>query len=217
VRLLSRVEAVLRNIQGPDVLDIGCSGQAEFRSSFESPDWLHGRLKEAFPDVWGLEYDPDNVQALHEAGYTNVVQGDAQSFVLDRRFDTIVAGELIEHVERPGDLLSRAAEHLKPGGRVVITTPYAFSFLFVVYAWLRYPKTCSNPEHVTWFCPATLTELARRADLVVDRFELVEDYRADLPSPWYRAFLRVYRLVRRLIPMRMRANHMLFVLAPNAD
>jgi SAM-dependent methyltransferase len=207
-----RVETILRHTRGPDVLHLGASGQAEYRPAFTSPDWLHGRLHQRVEGLWGLELEARNVRALKDAGFENTIQGDAQAFEIDRRFDTVIAGELIEHVERPGALLAHAAAHLKPGGRIIITTPYAFCGLFVAYAWLKYPVTCSNRQHVSWFCPTTFTELADRSGLTVERFELIESYPSKSSSRAYRIFLRVFRLVRRLIPRRVRANTMVFVL-----
>lgn len=209
--MTERIETVIRLATGPDVLHIGCSGQDAYRPSLESPGWLHGRLAAQFDNLWGLELEPGNVEALRQAGYTNIIEGDAQGFELERQFDTIVAGELIEHLERPGDFLVSVARHLKPRGRVVITTPYAFSPLFVMYAWLKFPRTCSNPEHVAWFCPTTLTTLFQRMGLSVDALIPVEDYRADLPSAPYRLFLRGFRVVRRFLPRRLRANNLVLV------
>ena len=65
---------------------------------------------------------------LKAMGYPNLHAGDAQTFRISAMFDTIVAGEVIEHLENPAQFLARAHEHLKPDGRLVLTTPYAFDF-----------------------------------------------------------------------------------------
>ena len=208
---MSRIDEVVRRTVGPDVLDIGCSGQAGRRSALDSPFWLHGRLLREFPATVGLEYDPANVADLAAQGIA-VVQGDAQDFALDGRFDTIVAGEIIEHLERPGDFLACARTHLKPGGRVVLTTPYAFGLMFVLYAWFKYPRTCSNPEHVAWYCPATMAALAERSGLRVESSVVLATYRADLTRWTARAANLVMRTAGRLLPVRMRANTLIVVL-----
>ena len=48
---------------------------------------------------------------------------DLQNIALNQHFDTIVMVAVIEHLERPGFVLSQIPLHLKPGGRLVITTP----------------------------------------------------------------------------------------------
>ena len=54
-----------------------------------------------------------------------LVQGD---FISTRPvtglFDTVVMGELLDYVDDPGAMLDRGLEHLRPGGRVVITAPF---------------------------------------------------------------------------------------------
>lgn len=208
---MSRVQEVLRWTRGPDVLDIGCSGQHGRHSALDSPWWLHGQLLERHPETWGLEFSQELVDELTEAGIRNVQQGDAQDFDLGRRFDTVVAGELIEHLENPGAFLRCADAHLKPDGRIILTTPYAFSLGFAIYAWGRYPKTCSNPEHTMWLCPTTIAQLVERVGLEVEQCVLVDHFRTDLPSRNGRIVGRLMRTVGKLLPRRMRANSMVVV------
>jgi 2-polyprenyl-6-hydroxyphenyl methylase/3-demethylubiquinone-9 3-methyltransferase len=40
------------------------------------------------------------------------------------RFDAVVAVEVVEHLYSPATFVSRVSESLKPGGIVVVTTPY---------------------------------------------------------------------------------------------
>lgn len=208
-----RIPAVLRHATGPSVLDVGCTGGLQA----DSPDiggvlWLHGHLRNTFPDVWGVDLSPAKIAALEEAGFTNLVAADAQDLDLGRSFDSIVAGEVIEHVADPGRFLACLARHLKPGGRLVVTTPYVFGLPQVLYAWSRYPSTCSNEEHVLWLCPTTMTELGRQAGLAVTHWELVEDVSPVPQTVLYRMFRAVYPVARRLLPLRLRASTMLAVL-----
>lgn len=55
------------------------------------------------------------------------VQGDlAQSRLLHERFDTLVMGEVPEHLEHPGVLLDRSLGLIRPDGRVIVTTPFGY-------------------------------------------------------------------------------------------
>ena len=49
--------------------------------------------------------------------------GDAEHFALDRQFDTIVAGDLIEHLGNVEGFLKSVMGCLAPGGKLVIQTP----------------------------------------------------------------------------------------------
>jgi SAM-dependent methyltransferase len=200
---------ILGKVVGPNVLDVGCAGHIPKPGS---PYWLHGRLRERFPSTTGIDLNAENIGYLREAGYENVFVASAEDFSLETRFDTIVAGELIEHLSNPGLFFERSRAHLKKGGQLVVSTPYTFALLNIVYAFLKYPRTCQNDEHSVWFCPRTLIGLASRYGFRVKQWELIEDYEFDNPSVAYRFFARVITTVGRLfLPARLRKNAMLFV------
>jgi 2-polyprenyl-3-methyl-5-hydroxy-6-metoxy-1,4-benzoquinol methylase len=204
-----RAETILNWVRGPNVLDVGCAAHVPEPGN---PYWIHGWLREKFPDVSGVDINEKNLEFLRQRGLTNLHLGSAETFTLPAKFNTVFSGELIEHLANPGAFLLRAKEHLADEGRIVLTTPYPFSMLFQAYAFLKYPKTCENLEHTCWFCPQTLTVLAERLGLKVLHWELLEDYRLDDPSWKYRCFVRFVRCFRWFIPRRLRATTMLFVL-----
>ena len=205
-----RTDAILNWIKGPKVLDVGCTSH---EVEVGSPYWLHGRLRRHF-EVTGIDISEQNIEQLRRQGFERLHAQDAEEFALDDHFDTIVAGELIEHLSNPGRFLSRARQHLKLDGRLVLTTPYAFSLMYALYAFFHFPKTCENQQHTCWFCLRTLRLLVERAGLRVIHQELIEDYRPDTPSRLYRAFVLFIRTAGLLLPSRMRKNVLLVVLAP---
>jgi 2-polyprenyl-3-methyl-5-hydroxy-6-metoxy-1,4-benzoquinol methylase len=205
-----RTDEILKVVNGPDILDVGCAGHIP---RTDSPHWLHGRLREKYPSLTGLDLNEKNIRLLQELGYERLYVDSAEDFSFQNSFDTIVAGELIEHLSNPGSFLNRCRAHLKNGGRVVLSTPYVFSLLYILYAFLKYPNTCQNEEHTVWFCPKTLVELASRSGFRVTHWELIEDYELDNPSQMYRIFARFMLTIGHfLIPTRLRKNTMLFVL-----
>jgi 2-polyprenyl-3-methyl-5-hydroxy-6-metoxy-1,4-benzoquinol methylase len=204
-----RINEILEMVRGPAVLDVGCAGHTPKPGS---PYWLHGRLREEFPSVVGIDFNSKNVQQLHNSGYENIYVASAEDFDLNLKFDTIVAGELIEHLSNPGLFFDRCRAHLKPNGRVVLTTPYTFALFYMLYALVKFPRTCQNDEHSVWFCPKTLNALASRTGFQVDQWKLIEDYEFDNPSLSYRIFARVITSIGCLfIPGRLRKNNMIFV------
>ena len=52
-----------------------------------------------------------------------VVQSLFEHFVPDRRFDNIVFGHVLEHVENPADIVARAATWLSGRGRILAAVP----------------------------------------------------------------------------------------------
>lgn len=174
-----RIDEVLRHIEGSRILDVGCAGH---NRDPHSPDWLHSQLRKHFPFVIGIDNNEGNIRQLRgKLGYQDIYVENAETFKLPDQFDSIVAGEIIEHLSNPGLFFQQAKEHLTAGGRIILTTPYAFSLVYVLYALLRFPNTCSNAEHTCWFCPQTLKELVQRAGFRVVHWDLIEDYKADHP------------------------------------
>lgn len=191
------------------MLDVGCTSH---EVDLDSPRWVHGRLRKKFEHIEGLDINRENVELLRSRGFDRIHVQSAEDFELESKFDTIVAGELIEHLSNPGRFLSRCYEHLGDGGRVVLTTPNVFGLSFSLYALVNQPMTCQNPEHTVWFCRQTLAELARREGFEVRELELFADYDLTAGSWLYRAYGRVHRALGFLLPELLRSTTMLFVL-----
>jgi SAM-dependent methyltransferase len=200
---MQRVVRVPQLVRGPRVLDVGFAN---------NPDGLHAALRERFPDVWGIDRNEEAVRAL---GLPKTSVADAQDFDLGQTFDTVVAGEVIEHLEDPGRFLAAARRHLAPGGQVVLSTPQPFALINIAYAWKNYPRTCSNPEHTLWLCPQTLGVLAERMDYRVAHWELAESTRDEHPNPRYRWFVKTLGALP--LPARMQANCIIAVLEPSPE
>lgn len=210
----SRVYQIVPYVQGPWVLDIGCAGHVP---EPHSPSWLHGVLRNHFPHVVGIDIDETNIRKLQALGYQDIYLQSAETFSLPQKFNTIVAGEVIEHLASPGLFFKRVVAHLAPGGIAIITTPYPFSLLYGLYALSKYPKTCQNPEHTCWFCPNTFATLAHRMGLRTVQWKLIEDYKFDARASRYRAFVTLISSLRWLIPEHLRCNTMLFILEAAAS
>jgi SAM-dependent methyltransferase len=205
----TREEIILEWVKGPDVLDVGCTDHVVRNGSVY---WLHQYLSEKLPNVVGIDISEENLEKMRVLGYRNLYQMNAETFSLNQTFDTIVAGELIEHLSNPGQFLDRARAHLKPNGRLILTTQYPFTLLHILYAYMKYPRTCQNPEHTCWFCIENMRSLVNRHGFKEHYFDLVMDYRLDASSWKYRVFARMVIAFRFIIPKRVRNNTMLFVL-----
>jgi len=145
--LRDRFDVVLPLIRGRTVLDVGCA------SRYGRPDWLHGLLVESFPEVVGIDIDEETIVVLQAKGL-DVCLADAQDFDLDRKFDTVFAGEIIEHLDDFHGFLTSVRRHLTPGGQLVLTTPNVFYIGGFVYRWGGHGQV--HPEHTCWFCEDTL-------------------------------------------------------------
>lgn len=105
---------------GKRILDVGC-------------DWGYAcmRAAQAGAEAWGVDIDPNSVhfgRQLAAANRLNVnlQYGNVRSLPFpDEHFDAITAIEVIEHVPLPdrSTAFAEMSRVLKPGGRIVITTP----------------------------------------------------------------------------------------------
>ncbi len=154
-----RVEAITPLLAGRNVLDIGAA------SGLNRPDWVHAGIARVASRVVGIDIDADKVAAARARGY-DLRKVNAEGFDLGESFDVVFAGELIEHLADFSSFLRCAKAHLKPAGRLVLTTPNAFALSNFIYRWGG--KARIHQEHTCWFCEDTLTTLLRREGFAVE-------------------------------------------------
>jgi len=151
---------------GLSVLDIGMVGHA-IENSFKA-DWRHDNIRKIAARTVGLDIAEKAVLELQRKGY-DVRLVDATSEVdIGERFDRVVLGDVIEHVDNPVALLRFAARHLAENGLVVCTTPnpmYIGNALEII----RNGVLIANAEHISWITPTNALELAFRSGLSLKR------------------------------------------------
>jgi 2-polyprenyl-3-methyl-5-hydroxy-6-metoxy-1,4-benzoquinol methylase len=108
-------------LQQSRCLDVGCF-------TGELIDLL---INEGNADAYGVELQ-DEAASIAEARFPDRVFrhniDHPSTFLQDGSFDIITMMGLVEHVQQPGALLSRARALLKPGGWLFLQTPNASSF-----------------------------------------------------------------------------------------
>ncbi len=147
---------------GKKVLDVGCVEHDLEATSGD--DWLHRHLVDVAAECLGVDILAAEIQELSDRGYS-VVCHDLLAGPLDDTFDLIVCGELLEHVTAPEDLLRSAAVMLRPGGIVVVTTPNPWYVNPMFKSAFGRSTFVDSADHVAWYDPSTMLELAARAGL----------------------------------------------------
>ncbi len=198
-------ELLLQEVHGPDILHVGCVNHKVPETQAEKTQSLHNQLCQSFADarVLGLDIDTTGVERMRQMGF-RVEWGDAHNLKFNACFDTVLAGELIEHLQNPGEFLEGARRALKPGGRLVLSTPNVFSVMLNLMYWKNYDQAF-NHEHALWLCPQTLRELLRRYGFRIKKLEFVDDLEPELvSSSFYRVFAHGWMGIRPLLPRRFR-------------
>lgn len=155
----TREDIILQHVRGRTVLDVGCVGDDPADRS--RPGGVHRLIFAEAAEVVGLDIDADGVRAMRRAG-CSVIHGDAETADLGRKFECIVAGEIIEHLANPGLFLANMRRHLAAGGELIVTTPNAF-YPNRILDILLLGHVRMNPSHTCWYCPATLERTLRLA------------------------------------------------------
>jgi 2-polyprenyl-3-methyl-5-hydroxy-6-metoxy-1,4-benzoquinol methylase len=115
-------------------------------------------------------YKSDRVEFRHA-----FLGPDATARLGDRGpFDLVVSVDVVEHLYRPASLIETAAAILKPGGTLVLCTPYHGYFKNLAVAllnrWDDHHHVHFDGGHIKFFSVRTLAALARPS-FDVERFE----------------------------------------------
>ncbi len=168
----SRESVIAQYVTRGDVLDLGVVDSRRAVTPIEETlaDFstkLHDYILGLNPNVLGVDIDAEGVAGLNSLGY-HVVCADVETMDLGRRFDTVVAGEIIEHLPSPGRSLETLRRHIKPRGRLILTTCNPF-YINQVWKILKYGDPQVHEEHTAWFDPHTLGRLLEMTGYEVQR------------------------------------------------
>lgn len=152
----SREKKMYSLIQGKKVLDLGVGDTSD--------RFLHKFIAEHATSCVGVELDPKRAESLRKKGYT-IVCGNAEEISLGEKFDVIIAGDLIEHVNNAGRFLETVKKHLKEDGVFYFNTPNAYSINFVLRGIFQFGKVAQFEEHVALYTEDLIRELLRRHGL----------------------------------------------------
>lgn len=81
-------------------------------------------------------------------------------------FDVIVLWQVVEHLPNPWSVLDAVADHLAPGGVLILDTPNPEAFQFSVLG--RYWTHVDAPRHVSLISAPLLVEHMSRADMSLE-------------------------------------------------
>src|SRR5437870_9905131 len=126
-----------RGLTGGDLLEVGCGY-----------GYLLDEARSLFSRRVGTEFSAQGAEIARATG-AEVLVGGIEQVSPERKFDCIVAIQVIEHVYQPLSFVKQLASHTKAGGYIVMATPDIGGALRRTMG-RRWPSF-KVPEHVVYF------------------------------------------------------------------
>jgi 2-polyprenyl-3-methyl-5-hydroxy-6-metoxy-1,4-benzoquinol methylase len=159
-KLSAFLTAKIQGLKGVhDICDLGCGN-----------GYLAGQIGKCGYNVLGIDasetgisiardhYANDHVMFLRSGIDTHLIDK-----LGDRRFDLVISSNVIEHLYRPSDLIEAACSLLRPGGYLIIDTPYhgyIKNFMLSLFnRWDSHHGVNWVGGHIKFFSVKTLSEL----------------------------------------------------------
>lgn len=192
IELVQRVEYIKKACQGKSVLHLGCTNYPYTKDSIANNDLLHFELENIASELYGFDFDQAGIDILANIGTKNLFRADLEKLdevPLNRTFDVIVAGEMIEHLSNPGLFLKGIKRFMRPETDLIITTINAYSGMRFWIYFLRGKGGVSepvHPDHVAYYSYSTLQVLLNREEIFVKNFLFYDVGPEHRPhSRWY--------------------------------
>lgn len=155
MKYFDRDEELIKIAQNKTVLHLGCVGFADSDNKERillAKKSLHFTLTN-ISQVTGIDYCNEAIEYFKEHGvFDNVLHGNVEyldDINLDRIFDVIIAGDILEHLSNPGLMLEGIKRFSDNNTLLIITTPHSFGLLNYIRFILN--KFREGNEHMMTF------------------------------------------------------------------
>ena len=140
-----------RRLTGGTLLEVGCGY-----------GYLLDEARAYFDRRVGTEFSLEGAEIARATG-AEVFVGGIEQISPERKFDCILAIQVIEHVYQPLTFVKQLMRHTQPGGHIVVATPDIGGVLRKAMG--RHWPSFKVPEHVGYFDFRTLSRLMEKAGL----------------------------------------------------
>ena len=140
-----------RRLTGGTLLEVGCGY-----------GYLLDEARAYFDRRTGTEFSVEGAEIARATG-AEVFVGGIEEVSADRKFDCILAIQVIEHVYQPLSFVKRLVRHTRSGGHIVVATPDIGGVLRKVMG--RNWPSFKGPEHVGYFDFNSLSRVMEKVGL----------------------------------------------------
>ncbi len=173
-RQVDRDSHLLHLCRGKKVLHLACAAWPATEEWCKDGSLLHLRLGKVTRQLAGFDWSEEGLETLkkhgvsdlHRLNLLDVDQVEEGWAKLGFEPEIIVAGELLEHLDRAGMVLESCRRMMSDNCRLVITVPNAFSVRSFLHVLLGYEKVAR--DHVSYYSYSNVRELAERNGFQLD-------------------------------------------------
>jgi len=192
-------DRIVELCRGKKVLHLGATDAPFHVERSKKKTLLHQRIEEVAKSLIGLDYDRKAISYLNSVGIDNIFFGDLikgeYSPKISGKYDVIVMGDVIEHLDSPGTALENIKAFFKDNTRLVITCPNMHCIH--TYRTFYTGREDVHPDHMYWPSYTTMKTMIERRGYIITRFNYCmwgkkDEYRG---LRWF-----VYRILLKLRP-----------------
>ncbi len=181
-------------VTGKVVLDVGCANyEGEYGFGL-----VHGMILARCARCVGIDVSAAVLRlpsAEEAGGKAKYFQANAETFSLPETFDTIFAGDVIEHFANPGMFLDQAGKMMDATSSLIVVTPNPYGFRNIVGLFCGFEPPI-HPEHTILLPVSGMSELASRHGLSLKQVFLIK---GQVSMPHDRFLSRAYKLGYRAL------------------
>ncbi|MFN4253614.1 MAG: class I SAM-dependent methyltransferase [Saprospiraceae bacterium] len=175
----TRIDFLKSYLPGKRVVHFGCVDHIPLiEHRRKTGKWVHEVLAQVCERVVGIDIVQAGIDYMTQNGFeaynANAVTEEIPAAVKSQKWDYLVAGEVLEHIDDPVQFLKAIKAKYGPvTERIIITVPNAFS-------WSNFRASLRNEElintdHRFWFTGYTLAKVATEAGIEVEGLEFCQD------------------------------------------
>jgi 2-polyprenyl-3-methyl-5-hydroxy-6-metoxy-1,4-benzoquinol methylase len=158
--ILPAIQRLLPPQAAMRILDIGCG-----------TGFVDHSLSKLGHQVVGVDFDPKAIE-IHKRVYPDLdarvhQAEEALNGILDEPADVVLAVEVVEHLYRPMRFLEEARAALRPGGHLILSTPYHGYWknlaISILGQWDHLFTVEWEEGHIKFFSETTMRRMLTRA------------------------------------------------------
>jgi len=173
---VQRLDVIHELCAGKKVLHLGCTNYPYTEDAIANEMLLHFSVEKTADELYGFDYDQKGIDILTTHGSKNLYRADLEKLEdveLDKTFDVILAGEMIEHLNNPGLFLNGIKRFMNPQTILLITTVNAYCGMrFLIYGIKGKGGVIEpvHPDHIAYYSYSTLNLIVKRHGMSVEDF-----------------------------------------------